>query len=58
VIASQSGVNGMRVCRAMPYADAQCHAVAPVARSVGSGHYSACHHAETIMALPALAGEV
>ncbi len=59
VIASQSkGSMGCAYAGRCPYADALCRAVAPVARGVGSGHYSACHHAETIMALPALAGEV
>ena len=59
VIASQSrGSTGCVYAGRCPYADAHCRAVAPVARSVGSGHYSACHHAETIVALPALAGEV
>jgi len=59
VIASQSrGSTGCVYAGRCPYADAQCRTVAPVARSVGPGHYSACHHAETIMALPALAGEV
>ena len=59
VIASQSrGSTGCAYAGRCPYADAHCRAVAPVARSVGAGHYSACHHAETIMALPALAGEV
>jgi peptide/nickel transport system ATP-binding protein len=59
VIASQSkGSTGCAYAGRCPYADALCRAVAPVARGVGSGHYSACHHAETIMALPALAGEV
>jgi len=59
VIASQSRVStGCAYAGRCPYADAHCRAVAPVARSVGSGHCSACHHAETIMALPALPGEV
>jgi peptide/nickel transport system ATP-binding protein len=59
VIASQSrGSTGCVYAGRCPHADAHCRAVAPVARSVGPGHYSACHHAETIMALPALAGEV
>jgi peptide/nickel transport system ATP-binding protein len=59
VIASQSkGSTGCAYAGRCPYADAHCRAVAPVARSVDPGHYSACHHAETIMALPALAGEV
>src|SRR5216683_781715 len=58
VIASQSRVStGCAYAGRCPYADARCRTVAPVARSVGPGHYSACHHAETIMALPALAGE-
>jgi peptide/nickel transport system ATP-binding protein len=59
VIASQSkGATGCAYAGRCPYADAHCRASAPVARSVGAGHYSACHHAETVMALPALAGEV
>jgi len=59
VIASQSnGATGCAYAGRCPHADAHCRAVAPVARSVGPGHSSACHHAETVMALPALAVEV
>jgi peptide/nickel transport system ATP-binding protein len=58
VIASQSvGATGCAYAGRCPYGDAHCSAVAPVARSVGPGHSAACHHAETIMALPPLAGE-
>jgi peptide/nickel transport system ATP-binding protein len=58
VIASQSvGATGCAYAGRCPFADAHCTAVAPVARSVGPGHTAACHHAETIMALPPLAGE-
>lgn len=58
VIASQSvGAKGCAYAGRCPFADAHCRAVAPVARSVGPGHSAACHHAETIMALPRLAGE-
>ena len=58
VIASQSvGATGCAYAGRCPFADAHCIAVAPVARSVGPGHSAACHHAETIMALPPLAGE-
>jgi peptide/nickel transport system ATP-binding protein len=57
-IASQSvGTTGCAYAGRCPFADAHCRAVAPLARSVGSGHIAACHHAETIMALPPLAGE-
>ena len=57
-IASQSvGATGCAYAGRCPFADAHCPAVAPVARSVGPGHSAACHHAETIMALPPLAGE-
>jgi peptide/nickel transport system ATP-binding protein len=59
VIASQSRVSmGCAYAGRCPFADAGCSAVAPVARSVGAGHYSACHHAETVMTLPPLAVEV
>jgi peptide/nickel transport system ATP-binding protein len=58
VIASQSvGATGCAYAGRCPFADAHCTAVAPVARRVGPGHSAACHHAETIMALPPLAGE-
>ena len=57
-VASQSvGATGCAYAGRCPFADAHCTAVAPVARSVGPGHTAACHHAETIMALPTLAGE-
>lgn len=59
VIASQSkGSTGCAYAGRCPFADAHCRAVAPMARSVGPSHYAACHHAETIMALPPLAGEM
>jgi peptide/nickel transport system ATP-binding protein len=59
VIASQSkGSKGCAYAGRCPFADAGCSAVAPVARSVGPGHYSACHHAEIVMTLPPLAVEV
>jgi len=58
VVASQSvGATGCAYAGRCPFADAHCRAVTPVARSVGPGHSAACHHAETIMALPPLAGE-
>jgi peptide/nickel transport system ATP-binding protein len=58
VVASQSvGATGCAYAGRCPFADAHCRAVAPVARSVGPGHAAACHHAETIMALPPLGGE-
>jgi peptide/nickel transport system ATP-binding protein len=58
VIVSQSvGATGCAYAARCPFADAHCSAVAPVIRSVGPGHSAACHHAETIMALPRLAGE-
>jgi peptide/nickel transport system ATP-binding protein len=57
-IASQSvGSTGCAYAARCPFADAHCGAVAPIARNVGAGHFSACHHAETVMALPPLAGE-
>jgi peptide/nickel transport system ATP-binding protein len=58
VVASQSvGATGCAYAGRCPFADAHCRAVAPLARSVGPGHIAACHHAESIMALPPLAGE-
>jgi len=58
VVVSQSvGATGCAYAARCPFADAHCRAVAPVARSVGPGHSAACHHAETVMALPRLAGE-
>ena len=58
-IASQSvGPTGCAYAGRCSFADAHCRAVAPMARSVGPDHTSACHHAETIMALPPLAVEV
>jgi peptide/nickel transport system ATP-binding protein len=57
-IASQSvGSTGCAYAARCPFADAHCLAVAPLARSLGFGHSAACHHAETIMALPPVAGE-
>jgi peptide/nickel transport system ATP-binding protein len=57
-IASQSvGSNGCAYAGRCPFADPHCRTVAPLARSVGPGHIAACHHAETIMALPPPAGE-
>jgi peptide/nickel transport system ATP-binding protein len=57
-IASQSvGATGCAYAGRCPFADAHCRAVAPLARSVGTGHIAACHHAEAIMALPPLASE-
>jgi peptide/nickel transport system ATP-binding protein len=59
VIASQAkGSTGCDYAGRCPFADAHCRAVAPVARSVGPEHYSACHHAETVMTLPPLTVEV
>jgi len=58
VIASQSaGSTGCAYAGRCPLADTHCRAVAPPARSVGPGHSAACHHAETVMALPPLADE-
>jgi len=58
VIVSQSvEAMGCAYAGRCPFADAHCRAVAPVMRSVGPDHSAACHHAETIMALPRLAGE-
>jgi peptide/nickel transport system ATP-binding protein len=57
-MASQSpGSAGCAYAGRCPFADAHCRAVAPLARSVGPGHSAACHHAETVMALPPLAEE-
>ena len=58
VIASQSvGSTGCAYAGRCPFADGHCRAVAPPAHSVGPGHSAACHHAETVMALPPLAEE-
>jgi peptide/nickel transport system ATP-binding protein len=58
-ISSQSvGPTGCAYVGRCSFADAHCRAVAPMARSVGPGHTSACHHAETIMALPPLVVDV
>ena len=58
VIASQSaGSTGCAYAGRCPLADTHCRAVVPPARSVGPGHSAACHHAETVMALPPLADE-
>jgi peptide/nickel transport system ATP-binding protein len=59
VIASQSaGSTGCAYAGRCPSADGHCRAVAPLARRVGAGHSAACHHAETVMALPPLAVDV
>ena len=56
VIASQSVEStGCAYCGRCPHADARCRETAPVLRAVGPDrHLAACHHAENIMALPAL----
>ena len=41
-----------------PHADAHCRAISPVLQPVGTGHFAACHHAETIMGLPPVSAEV
>ncbi len=51
------GSTGCAYAGRCPFADAHCRAVAPLARSVGPGHSAACHHAETVMALPSLTAE-
>jgi peptide/nickel transport system ATP-binding protein len=58
VIASQSvGSTGCAYANRCPHADLRCRENAPVLRGVGPGHFAACHHAETIMALPCLPAE-
>jgi peptide/nickel transport system ATP-binding protein len=57
-VASQStGAAGCAYADRCPHADSHCRQIAPMLRSVGPGHMTACHHAETVMALPALATE-
>ena len=54
-IASQSQRStGCAYAKRCPFADAHCHAIAPMTRLVGPGHLAACHRAETIMALPSV----
>jgi peptide/nickel transport system ATP-binding protein len=58
VVASQSvGSTGCAYANRCPHADSHCRQIAPMLRGVGPGHVAACHHAEAIMALPALATE-
>jgi peptide/nickel transport system ATP-binding protein len=58
VIASQSiGSTGCAYARRCPHADLHCRENPPVLRGVRPGHFAACHHAERIMALPALLAE-
>jgi peptide/nickel transport system ATP-binding protein len=53
-VASQSERStGCAYANRCPHADSHCRQIAPMLRSVGAGHLAACHHAETIMALPA-----
>jgi peptide/nickel transport system ATP-binding protein len=57
-VASQStGAVGCAYADRCPHADSHCRQIAPMLRSVGPGHMTACHHAETVMALPALVTE-
>ena len=58
VIASQStGVTGCAYANRCSHADLHCREIAPMLRAVGPGHVAACHHAEAIMAQPALTAE-
>jgi peptide/nickel transport system ATP-binding protein len=57
-VASQSaGPTGCAYAGRCAHADSHCRQIAPMLRAVGSGHVAACHHAETIMALPPVATE-
>jgi peptide/nickel transport system ATP-binding protein len=58
LVASQSAApTGCAYANRCPHADLHCRQIAPVLRVVGPGHLAACHHAEKIMALPALPAE-
>ncbi|MGJ4928964.1 ABC transporter ATP-binding protein [Bradyrhizobium sp. HKCCYLS2038] len=55
-IASQSrGSQGCAYAPRCPLADAHCREAAPALRSLSEQHSAACHKAESVMALPALA---
>ncbi|WP_257170168.1 ABC transporter ATP-binding protein [Bradyrhizobium sp. SRS-191] len=53
-IASQSlGTVGCAYAPRCPLADSHCRATAPALRALTGQHSAACHHAESVMALPA-----
>ncbi|MGJ4995120.1 ABC transporter ATP-binding protein [Bradyrhizobium sp. HKCCYLS3077] len=53
-IASQSlGTAGCAYAPRCPLADAHCRETAPALRALTAQHSAACHHAESVMALPA-----
>jgi peptide/nickel transport system ATP-binding protein len=52
-----AAIAGCAYANRCPHADLHCRETAPVLRVVGAGHLAACHHAEKIMALPALPAE-
>ncbi|WP_035638326.1 oligopeptide/dipeptide ABC transporter ATP-binding protein [Bradyrhizobium sp. ORS 375] len=55
-IASQSlRSQGCAYAPRCPLADARCRETAPALRALTQQHWAACHHAESVMALPALA---
>ncbi|MGJ5081665.1 ABC transporter ATP-binding protein [Bradyrhizobium sp. HKCCYLS3013] len=55
-IASQSsGAAGCAYAPRCPLADAQCRTTAPALRTLTGAHSAACHKAESVMTLPALA---
>jgi peptide/nickel transport system ATP-binding protein len=59
VIASQSlAATGCPYVFRCPLADRHCCEAAPALRRIGEAHLAACHKAEEVMALPAVAEEV
>ncbi|WFU38326.1 ATP-binding cassette domain-containing protein [Bradyrhizobium sp. CB82] len=57
-IASQSSAaTGCPYVSRCPLADQHCREAAPALRRVGEAHLAACHKAEEVMALPAVAAE-
>ncbi|GLR84367.1 ABC transporter ATP-binding protein [Bradyrhizobium iriomotense] len=57
-IASQSSAaTGCPYISRCPLADQHCREAAPALRRIGETHLAACHKAEEVMALPAVAGE-
>src|SRR4029077_2433251 len=57
--ASQSlAATGCPYVSRCPLADRHCREAAPALRRIGEAHLAACHKAEELMALPAVAEEV
>src|SRR5262249_10723253 len=52
IVTQASAVTGCPYAPRCPLADDHCRTTAPALRTVGDAHLAACHHAESVMALP------